>query len=130
MKKTIKTLKLKKPIKNIKTKMAKKIKKQIIKKKSSSLLTQSNVKELLLNKEQLKIKLAGSSSRSDKKSDVFFDNLISVEELAVIFRLAPQTIRNWVALRKIPYVKLGRRHFFQQGSLKRWLNQKEEPLWQ
>ena len=114
----------KKTIKNIKVL---KSENKAPKKKSSSLLTQSNVKSLLLTKEQLKLKM---SRFDDNKSSVFFDNLISVEELAVIFRLAPQTIRNWVALGKIPYVKLGRRHFFQQGSLKRWLNKKEKPLWQ
>lgn len=59
-----------------------------------------------------------------------FVNLISVEELAVIFRLAPQTIRNWVALGKIPYVKIGRRHFFQQRSVQEWLNRKEKSQWQ
>ena len=69
-------------------------------------------------------------SRSDTKpSDEFFDNLISVEELAVIFGLAPQTIRNWIALGKIPHVKIGRRRFFQKRSLQEWLNQKEEPQW-
>lgn len=65
---------------------------------------------------------------SDKEK--LFVNLISVEELAVIFRLAPQTIRNWVALGKIPYVKIGRRHFFQQRSVQQWLNRKEKSQWQ
>ena len=66
-------------------------------------------------------------------SDPLFDNrigLVTVEELAVIFGLAPQTIRNWVALGKIPYVKIGRRRFFQKRSLQEWLNRKEEPQWQ
>ena len=126
--KTKKNLSLK-TIKNMETKRVKKIKKQAPKKKSSSLLTQSSVKALrpLVKKAKLK-KVGDSVSLSNK--DMLFDNLISVEELAVVFRLAPQTIRNWVALGKIPYVKLGRRHFFQQGSLKRWLNKKEKPLWQ
>ena len=117
---------IKKPISKLKAE--KKAKNQ--KEKSSSLLTQDNVKVLPLSNNRFKLKSAGSPSRSDNKPDAFFDNLISVEELAVVFRLAPQTIRNWVTLGKIPYVKLGRRHFFQQGSLKRWLNQKEKPLWQ
>ena len=58
-----------------------------------------------------------------------FDNLISVEELAVIFGLAPQTIRNWIALGKIPHVKIGKKWFFLRGSVQEWLNQKEEPRW-
>ena len=122
----------KKTIKNIKVLKVKKMENKKPKKKSSRLLTQSNVKGLLLTKKQLKLTMSrfDDNKSFNDKSGVFFDNLISVEELAVIFRLAPQTIRNWVALGKIPYVKLGRRHFFQQGSLKRWLNQKEIPLWQ
>ena len=60
----------------------------------------------------------------------FFDNLITVEELAVIFGLAPQTIRNWVAQGKLPYVRLGKRNMFLTGSLQKWLNRKEEPQWQ
>ncbi|MCZ0931605.1 MAG: helix-turn-helix domain-containing protein [Oligoflexia bacterium] len=68
--------------------------------------------------------------RDKKPSALFFDNLISVEELAVVFRLAPQTIRNWIALGKIPYVKLGRKHVFQKGSVQEWLNQKEKSQWQ
>ena len=64
------------------------------------------------------------------KEEKFFENLITIEELAVIFRLAPQTIRNWIALGKIPYVRIGRRSFFQKRSLQKWLNRKEEPQWQ
>ena len=64
------------------------------------------------------------------KEELFFDNLITTEELAVIFRVSPQTIRNWVARRKIPYIQIGRRNLFQMRSLQRWLNQKEEPLWE
>lgn len=65
-----------------------------------------------------------------KPSALFFGNLITVEELAVVFRLAPRTIRNWIVLRKIPYVKIGRWHFFQKESAQEWLNQKEKPQWQ
>ena len=64
------------------------------------------------------------------KKKLLIDNLITIEELAVIFRLAPQTIRNWIALGKIPYVRIGRKSFFQQRSLQKWLNRKEKPLWQ
>ena len=91
------------------------------------LLTRSDAGELSQSKKRAKIKTAGRPSRP---SGLLFDNLISVEELAVIFRLAPQTIRNWIALGKIPNVKIGRKHFFQERSLKRWLNRKEKPLWE
>ena len=61
---------------------------------------------------------------------VFFDNLTTTEELAVIFGLAPQTIRNWTAQGKLPYVKIGKRNLFLKESLKRWLNRKEKSLWE
>ena len=77
-----------------------------------------------------------SSSKFNKKtygskpSDLLFDNLITVEELAVIFGLAPQTIRNWVAQGKLPYVKIGKRNLFLMRSVQEWLNRKEKSLWQ
>ena len=92
------------------------------------LLNCGDASELSKFKKRTRLKKAGNPSRSDN-SDEFFDNLINVEELAVIFGLASQTIRNWVALGKIPHVKIGRRWFFQKRSLQEWLNQKEEPRW-
>ena len=90
------------------------------------LLTQGDAKELSKFKKRTKLKKAGRPSRP---SGLLFDNLITVEELAVIFGLAPQTIRNWIALGKIPHVKIGRRWFFQERSVQEWLNRKEEPQW-
>ena len=99
------------------------------------------LKSLTLEDNTQKKKLSEVSSLKEDISEVktlkeslpdkekLFDNLISVEELAVIFRLAPQTIRNWVALGKIPHVKIGRRHFFQRGSVQQWLNRKEKSQW-
>ena len=75
-------------------------------------------------------KLEESACSLKQPKAVFFDNLITVEELAVIFGLAPQTIRNWVALGKLPYVKLGKRNMFLKGSLQEWLNRKEKSQWQ
>lgn len=84
--------------------------------------------ELSKFKERVKLKQAGDPSQSDS-SDQFFDNLISVEELAVICRAAPQTIRNWVARGKVPYIQIGRRYLFHRSSLQQWLKQKEIPQW-
>ena len=72
---------------------------------------------------------------SDENSEEarFFDNqigVITVEELAVLFGLAPQTIRNWVAQGKLPYVKIGKRNMFLKRSVQEWINRKEEPQWQ
>lgn len=99
-----------------------------------SLLNCGDDLELSKFKKRTKLKEAGSPSRPDAQaSGEFFDNrigVITVEELAVIFRLAPRTIRKWIAYGKIPHVRIGRRYFFQKRSLEKWLNQKEEPLWE
>ena len=95
-------------------------------KKQLRLLNCGNALELFKFKKRIKFKKAGKPSRP---TGLLFDNLISVEELAVFFRLAPQTIRNWAALGKIPHVKIGRRHFFQQRSVQEWLNRKEKSQW-
>ena len=71
-----------------------------------------------------------TASDEDSEEALLFDNLITVEELAVIFGLAPQTIRNWVAQGKLPYVKVGRRNLFLARSVQEWINRKEEPRWQ
>ena len=83
-----------------------------------------------LSKKPSTSKVKESACGSKQPQVVFFDNLITVEELAVVFRLAPQTIRNWVALGKLPYVKIGKRNMFLTGSLQEWLNRKEKSQWQ
>ena len=83
-----------------------------------------------LSKKASLSKLEESACSSKEPQAVFFDNLITVEELAVVFGLAPQTIRNWVAQGKLPYVKIGKRNMFLKGSLQEWLNRKEIPQWQ
>ena len=105
------------------------MRKQEYKDKQLRLLTQGNAIELSKFKKRTKLKKAGSPSRSDN-SDLFFENLITTEELATILRVTSQTIRNWVAHGKIPHIQVGRRNLFQKGSIQKWLNQKEEPLWE
>ena len=83
-----------------------------------------------LSKKSTKSKVRKKTCGRKQPSGKLFDNLITVEELAVIFGLAPQTIRNWVALGKLPYVKIGKRNLFLVGSVQEWLNRKEQPQWQ
>ena len=63
------------------------------------------------------------------EKDVFFENLVGVETVAEMLGLAPKTIHNWVYLRKIPYVKCGRKVMFRPKSFKAWLNRKEVKSW-
>ena len=83
-----------------------------------------------LSKKSTKSKIRKKACSRKTLSGKLFDNLITVEELAVIFGLAPQTIRNWVALGKLPYVRIGKRNLFLVGSVQEWLNRKEQPRWQ
>ena len=95
------------------------------------LLNCGDALELAKFKKRTKLKAVKVFSSKERKA-VLFDNrinLISVEESAVIFRIAPQTIRNWIAHGKIPYIQIGRRYLFQRSSLQQWLNQKEIPQW-
>ena len=79
-------------------------------------------------KKRAKLKKAGSPSRSGK-TDLLFDNLINVETTAEVLGVAPKTIRNWVSIRFIPYVKIGGRVLFRPKSLELWLNKKETKSW-
>ena len=98
------------------------------KNKELRLLTRGDEKVLSQFKKSVKFKVADKLSPSEK--DMLFDNLITTEELATIFRVAPQTIRNWIALGKIPSIQIGRRNLFQKRSLQKWLQTKEVPQWE
>ncbi len=64
-------------------------------------------------------------NRASGNSPSFVDKLLTIEELADAFGFAPQTIRNWVALRKIPFVKIGGKTRFRKRSIEAWLALKE-----
>ena len=60
-----------------------------------------------------------------RTSEAIFEKLITVEVLADALELAPQTIRNMVAKRLIPFVRVGRKTMFRRASIEAWLNRKE-----
>ena len=107
------------------------MRKQEYRDKQLRLLTRGDAVELKKFKKAVKVRLrVRSAGQQINASNVFIDNLITTEELATILRVTSQTIRNWVARGKIPYIQVGRRNLFQMGSIQKWLNQKEEPLWE
>ena len=83
-----------------------------------------NALELSQTKKQVKLKKAGRSSQPDT-SGLLFDNLINLETVSEILGVAPKTIHNWVYLRRLPYIKVGRKVMFCSKSLVAWLNHKE-----
>ena len=95
--------------------------------KQLRLLTQSNGKTLAKLKKKTKLKKAGGPSRP--VSGPLFDKLINVETTAEVLGVAPKTVRKWVSIRYIPYLKVGRRVLFRPKSLELWLNQKENKSW-
>ena len=64
--------------------------------------------------------------RQTLKKERFSDNLINVENVAEVLGVAPKTIRKWVSIRFIPFVRVGRRVLFRPKSIELWLNRKEE----
>ena len=64
--------------------------------------------------------------RQTLKKERLFDNLINVENVAEVLGVAPKTIRKWVSIRFIPFVRVGRRVLFRPKSIELWLNRKEE----
>ena len=92
-------------------------------------LTRSNAIQLPKRKRKARLKKTGKAfvSRSGAKvSGEFFDNLIDVENVAEVLGVAPKTIRKWVCIRFIPFVRVGRRVMFRPKSIELWLNRKEE----
>ena len=47
--------------------------------------------------------------------------LIGIEELAEAIGFAPNTIRQWVSMKKIPYYKVGRLVRFDTTEIDKWL---------
>ena len=60
---------------------------------------------------------------------LFENRIVSVEELSRELGLAPKTIRNWVAKREIPFLRIGRRTMFRLASIEAWLQKKERKSW-
>lgn len=56
-----------------------------------------------------------------------FDNLdlMTVDDVAQVLGKKPQTIRNMVAKREIPFIEGMRPTMFRKTSIARWLEQKE-----
>ena len=82
-------------------------------------------KELGQNKLKKSVCGVHRSFGQKKPQAVFFDNLISIEELADYIGVSQKTIRNWVALRSIPFLRIGRKTFFRYEKLNSWLQTKE-----
>lgn len=52
-------------------------------------------------------------------------DVLTFEEVAAALKKTEKTIRNMVARREIPYMRIGRRTMFSRESLREWLQKKE-----
>jgi excisionase family DNA binding protein len=46
-------------------------------------------------------------------------DLLSVDEAAEFMKLKSSTVRDWILMRRIPFVKLGRRVFLRKADLEK-----------
>ena len=97
-------------------------------KEQLSLLTKDDIFKLPQVKQRLKIKKAGSPSRSDN-SGVFFDNriykLLSTKEASGLLGVSENALRILVCRKRIKAYKLGNRLKFRHIDLADCLQQKE-----
>jgi len=56
-------------------------------------------------------------------------DLLEIGEVAEVLGKSPQTIRNWIARREIPFVRVGNRNMVLKASLEAWLKSKEFRPW-
>ncbi len=85
--------------------------------------------EIKMDKKELKPIKKNSSLENTirpQKKGLFFDNLINLRELSEFLEISPKTIRNWMSMRKIPFLKIGRNVYFPNDKLEKWLQQKEK----
>ena len=66
-----------------------------------------------------------------RESSPLIENLglLSVEDLARALGKAPKTVRNMVARREIPFIRVGRGTLFRLESIEAWLVKKETKSW-
>ncbi len=57
-------------------------------------------------------------------------DLLTIEQVAGLLGKRPQTIKNWIARRTFPYIRIGNKNWVRREGLEAWLKQKEFKPWQ
>ena len=55
------------------------------------------------------------------------ESLVRASEVAGIFRVSPQTVRNWVRHKRMPSIRVGRHILFRKGDVENFLEQNLRP---
>ena len=53
------------------------------------------------------------------------EKLLTIQDLSNITTLAKSTLYSYVHYRTIPFIKIGGRIVFEEGSIQKWINKKE-----
>ncbi len=83
-----------------------------------------------LNETELKQLIKSSFSESIKelelKQTVNRERLLNIKEASELLNLAQQTLYGFTSQRKIPFIKKGKKLYFNRIDLEKWLNQDKE----
>lgn len=55
--------------------------------------------------------------------------LLTIQETAKILHIAPQTLRNWIAQRRFPHIRIGRANMVSSDQLVAWIKKQEVKTW-
>jgi excisionase family DNA binding protein len=87
------------------------------------ILVQLNETEL---KQLIKSSLFESIKELDLKSKNNTEKLLTIKEASVFLNLAQQTLYGFTSQRKIPFIKKGKKLYFNKVDLEKWLNEDKE----
>jgi len=89
-----------------------------------------NIILVQLNENDLKQLIKNSFSESIKELDlnqkVSNERLLNIKEASEFLNLAQQTIYGFTSQRKMPFIKKGKKLYFNRIDLEKWLNQDKE----
>lgn len=78
--------------------------------------------------------MSSNSSNLSLKNKSFFENsdigLLTIEEVAGALGKAPNTIRNMIARREMPFVRIGNKNMIRKASFEAWLQRREFIPWE
>lgn len=90
---------------------------------TNMILVQLNETEL---KQLIKSSLFESIKELDLKGKISAEKLLTIKEASVFLNLAQQTLYGFTSQRKIPFIKKGKKLYFNRIDLEKWLNEGKE----
>jgi hypothetical protein len=72
--------------------------------------------------------LGEESARSTSKEPKALRKLLDINGLVAMYGLKRWTVRSYCSMRRIPFIKLGRRVFFDPEAIDAWIKAHERPV--